>query len=289
MDDNARWAAVVKRDTRADGVFVYCVKTTQIFCRPNCRARLARRSNVEFFSTTAEAQAAGYRACKRCRPLLVKYTPEADKIQKACTMLDTQSRDAPFPGLDRLAREAGLTKHHFHRLFKRETGLTPREYAILIRGDSSSDATASTCETPGPQLSSDIGISPMTDVIQSGFTDAQHLITRATSHDRLPDIEMTIVYYNIVHTIYGYFLITFERGQVTHMELGTSPSDLLESLASLFPSSYYIHFCIESADVDDAAIFRTQTHALIEALENPTGKLLDVSPMLALPQFEGPA
>jgi len=68
LDDNSRWAAVVGRDGAADGVFYYSVKTTGVYCRPSCAARLARRENVRFHPTRAEAEAAGFRPCKRCKP-----------------------------------------------------------------------------------------------------------------------------------------------------------------------------------------------------------------------------
>lgn len=131
----ARWAAIRDRDSHAEGCFVYCIKTTKIFCRPTCKARLCRRSNVEFYETNAEAQAAGYRACKRCKPELAKFVPEADQsIDRVREMLERLPNDAPLPKLDTLAASTGLTKYHFHRCFKKATGLTPREYALSRRG-----------------------------------------------------------------------------------------------------------------------------------------------------------
>ncbi|EME45564.1 hypothetical protein DOTSEDRAFT_128644, partial [Dothistroma septosporum NZE10] len=124
-----RWAAIRDRDAHAEGFFVYCVKTTKIFCRPTCKARLCRRSNVEFCETNAEAQAAGYRACKRCKPELANFVPEADQsIENVRRMLEQLPQDAVLPKLDALAASAGLTKYHFHRCFKKPTGMTPREY-----------------------------------------------------------------------------------------------------------------------------------------------------------------
>lgn len=146
-DDAQKWAAVSTRDPAADGAFVYCVKTTKIFCRPTCKARLARRSNVEFFVAATEAERAGYRACKRCRPELAQFTPQADKIEEVCAMLRRRPKDAPLPQLERMARCAGLTKHHFHRLFKRETGLTPRQYVLANRRARREDEHASQTES----------------------------------------------------------------------------------------------------------------------------------------------
>ncbi|EMC95816.1 hypothetical protein BAUCODRAFT_44242, partial [Baudoinia panamericana UAMH 10762] len=130
---NERWQAVVDKDKTFDGAFVYAVKTTGIFCRPVCKARLARRSNVDFYDSASNAVEAGFRACKRCQPQLAAFDPTAGSIAKVCSILQSLPPDSPSPRLESLAKQAGLTKHHFHRLFKRETGLTPREYALSCR------------------------------------------------------------------------------------------------------------------------------------------------------------
>ncbi|KXS97997.1 hypothetical protein AC578_8749 [Pseudocercospora eumusae] len=132
--DNERWNAVRARDPLADGCFVYCVKTTKIYCRPICKARLAQRSNIEFFTTIVEAMQAGYRACKRCKPELDIYIPEGEQsIFKIQRLLEDLPEGAPLPKLEVLASEAGLTKYHFHRSFKKATGESPREYALSRR------------------------------------------------------------------------------------------------------------------------------------------------------------
>ena len=130
--DEARWAAVVSRDAQADGQFFYAVRTTGVFCRPSCGARPARRENVSFFATGAEAEAAGFRACKRCRP--TESPPAARRAEiaaEACRAIETA--ETP-PSLAELARTAGLSPHHFHRVFKAATGVTPKGYADAHRG-----------------------------------------------------------------------------------------------------------------------------------------------------------
>lgn len=133
--DTSRWAAVVARNKASDGLFVYSVRTTKIYCRPTCGARLPRRNNVGFFDTPSLAEAAGFRACKRCKPDLVSYTPQDDVIRKACDTICLWSLGDENPSLETLATQAGLTKHHFHRMFKRKTGLTPRQFAMALRAD----------------------------------------------------------------------------------------------------------------------------------------------------------
>jgi AraC family transcriptional regulator of adaptative response/methylated-DNA-[protein]-cysteine methyltransferase len=126
-----RWAAVVARDVRADGDFVYSVKTTGVYCRPSCGSRTARPENVEFHATAAEAERAGFRACKRCRPNnTARRSVQAALIAELCRYIE--SADEP-PTLDMLGRHAGVSAYHLHRLFKAATGVTPRQYADAHR------------------------------------------------------------------------------------------------------------------------------------------------------------
>ena len=126
-----RWAAVVARDTRADGDFVYAVRTTGVYCRPSCGSRTARPENVEFHATAAEAELAGFRACKRCRPNhMARGVVQSALIAELCRYIE--SADQP-PTLDMLARRAGVSAYHLHRLFKAVTGVTPRQYADAHR------------------------------------------------------------------------------------------------------------------------------------------------------------
>jgi AraC family transcriptional regulator of adaptative response/methylated-DNA-[protein]-cysteine methyltransferase len=129
--DDARWAAIVARDAAADGRFFYSVRTTGVYCRPSCGARLPRRENVAFHATPAAAERAGFRPCKRCRP---DQAAPADRraalVAAACRRIEHDER---APRLDELARDAGLSPYHFHRTFKAVTGLTPRAYAASHR------------------------------------------------------------------------------------------------------------------------------------------------------------
>ena len=126
-----RWAAVVARDHRADGVFYYSVATTGVYCRPSCASRRARPENVRFHASRADAEASGFRPCKRCKPdrppLLQDW---AARVAGACRLIERS--DTPL-SLGDLARSAGISSYHFHRVFKRVTGLTPRDYATAHR------------------------------------------------------------------------------------------------------------------------------------------------------------
>jgi AraC family transcriptional regulator of adaptative response/methylated-DNA-[protein]-cysteine methyltransferase len=129
--DDARWAAIMARDATHDGKFYFSVATTGIYCRPSCPARRPKRLHVRFHATAEDAERAGFRPCKRCKPdqpsLFALY---AEKVAKACRQIET-AEDAP--SLDELAREAGLSPYHFHRIFKSVLGVTPKAYAMAHR------------------------------------------------------------------------------------------------------------------------------------------------------------
>ena len=129
--DAERWRAVVARDADADGTFVFAVRTTGVHCRPSCGARRPRRENVEFFATTAAAAAAGFRACKRCRPDRAAATGERKRvIERVCRHIESAERP---PALRELARIAGFSPFHLQRMFRATIGLSPRAYAAAVR------------------------------------------------------------------------------------------------------------------------------------------------------------
>jgi AraC family transcriptional regulator of adaptative response/methylated-DNA-[protein]-cysteine methyltransferase len=129
--DDARWQAILGRDPAAEGVFYYSVRTTGVYCRPTCPARLARRDNVRFHATRYAAEKAGFRPCKRCKPA---ESSQADRhsaiVAEACRAIETAEE---VPSLDDLASAAGMSRFHFHRVFKAHTGLTPRGYTNARR------------------------------------------------------------------------------------------------------------------------------------------------------------
>jgi AraC family transcriptional regulator of adaptative response/methylated-DNA-[protein]-cysteine methyltransferase len=126
-----RWAALRARDAAADGRFFYSVASTGVYCYPSCAARTARRENVAFHASAAEAERAGFRPCKRCRPdLPPRATREAALVARACRAIE--AAETP-PSLAELAEAAGVSRFHFHRLFRRVAGVTPKAYAEAER------------------------------------------------------------------------------------------------------------------------------------------------------------
>jgi AraC family transcriptional regulator of adaptative response/methylated-DNA-[protein]-cysteine methyltransferase len=127
--DDARWDALRRRD--GESSFTYAVLTTGIYCRSTCAARLPRRENVRFFASPAAAEKAGYRPCKRCRPTEASAAErQAAVIAKACRLIEQAEE---LPSLDALAAAAGMSRFHFHRVFKAVTGVTPKAYGDAHR------------------------------------------------------------------------------------------------------------------------------------------------------------
>jgi AraC family transcriptional regulator, regulatory protein of adaptative response / methylated-DNA-[protein]-cysteine methyltransferase len=128
---NPLWARVLARDRSMDGRFYYSVSTTGIYCRPSCASRTANPKNVRFHDSIADAETAGFRACKRCKP--DQLSPEAQnagKVARICRLIEQAEE---VPPLAQLARAAGLSPGYFHRVFKAVTGVTPKEYAAAHR------------------------------------------------------------------------------------------------------------------------------------------------------------
>lgn len=126
LAEGARWQALKAKDKAADGSFVYAVRTTGVYCRPSCGSRPARPENVAFYDTAEAAAAAGYRACKRCRP---GEPSDAERraalVARACAII--AEAEEP-PTLDALSAAVGVSAFHFHRIFKAVMGITPKAY-----------------------------------------------------------------------------------------------------------------------------------------------------------------
>ncbi|HEY3917050.1 MAG TPA: bifunctional DNA-binding transcriptional regulator/O6-methylguanine-DNA methyltransferase Ada [Stellaceae bacterium] len=129
----ARWRAVLARDPAADGAFFYAVRTTGVYCRPSCPSRRPNHENVAFYDDREAATRAGYRPCKRCRPdALAPAAQQAAIIAQACRLIETAEEE---PSLAVLAKAAGMSRFHFHRVFKAATGVTPKAYAAARRAE----------------------------------------------------------------------------------------------------------------------------------------------------------
>jgi AraC family transcriptional regulator, regulatory protein of adaptative response / methylphosphotriester-DNA alkyltransferase methyltransferase len=142
LEDDVMWEAVNSCDSKYDGIFLYAVKTTKIFCRPSCKSRTPLRENTLYFSALSLAIKEGFRPCKRCRPDLLEAPNENSIIDFTQKIMD--EKYASTLTLDILAKDVGMSKYHLQRLFKKNTGFTPQEYLTKVRMLNSSNLIKST-------------------------------------------------------------------------------------------------------------------------------------------------
>jgi AraC family transcriptional regulator, regulatory protein of adaptative response / methylated-DNA-[protein]-cysteine methyltransferase len=126
-----RWVHLIARDRTADGEFYYSVATTSVYCRPSCASRLANPKNVRFHDSIADAEAAGFRACRRCKP--DQPAAEVQNVEMVVRARRLMEQAEETPTFAELAHAAGLSRHYFHRIFKAVTGVTPKAYAEAHR------------------------------------------------------------------------------------------------------------------------------------------------------------
>jgi AraC family transcriptional regulator, regulatory protein of adaptative response / methylated-DNA-[protein]-cysteine methyltransferase len=228
MEEIEYWEAVCSRNRAFDGVFVYAVRSTGIFCRPSCPSRRPRREHVQFFDSSAEAERAGFRACRRCQPeKRTSDEPNLALVQRICRYL-TESRDE-IPTLAELAQEFHLSPYHLQRTFKRIVGVTPRQYAEaqrlerfkagLRQGDSVTDALYEagypSNSSAYTQAARQFGMSP-TAYKRGGATDITYALTESPL---------------------GWLLVAGTTKGLCAVRLGDSPAALEAELASEFPAA----------------------------------------------------
>lgn len=224
----SRWTAIVNRDEQADGQFFYSVKTTGVYCRPSCPSRQARRENVQFHDSCAEAERAGFRPCRRCQPNGPKLTDQyATIITTACRTIETS--ETP-PALDTLACAAGLSRFHFHRLFKQHTGLTPKAYATAHR-----DATL---RRALPQRAT------VTEAIyEAGFNSNSRFYEKSSQTlGMAPQSFRTggpgeTIRFALAECSLGSLLVAASAKGICALALGDSPDQLLRDLQDQFPKA----------------------------------------------------
>lgn len=131
-DYESQWQAVLAKDTRFDGQFVFAVSSTGIYCRPSCPARRPRRDRVSFFPLPEAAEQSGFRACKRCHPRQASLTDaQVEMVQRACRLIEGSLEE--MMNLETLGNHLGLSSFHLQRTFKNIMGVTPRDYAEICR------------------------------------------------------------------------------------------------------------------------------------------------------------
>lgn len=229
--DDARWAAVVARDKSARELFVFSVVTTGVYCRPSCPARLPKRENVAFYETCADAEAAGFRPCKRCNP----REPSLDhrnalKVAKVCRLIETAEEE---PKLEELAEAAGLSPHHFHRVFRSITGVTPKAYAAAHRQTRARK-----------QLKRSRSVTEA--IHDAGFNSSSRFYARSsemlgmTPSDFRAGGEDTQMKFAIGKCSLGSILVSASERGVTAIMIGDDPAALRRDLENSFPRARLI-------------------------------------------------
>ena len=245
-----RWAAVERRDPAFDGRFVYSVRTTGVYCRPSCPSRAARRANVAFHADPDAAEAAGFRPCLRCAPHLPPLAErQREAVARVCRLIDAADE---APDLDSLAQAAGMSRFHFHRVFKAQTGITPKAYAAARRGERVRRGLAQ--GAPVLDALFDAGYGSSTRF----YAGAQAVLGMAPAHYRAGGRGETIRF-AIGQCSLGAILVAATARGICAILIGDAPAPLLDDLQARFPQA-----ALEGAD---AAFGQTvaQVVALVEA------------------------
>lgn len=226
VESDPRWAAMRARDASADGTFFYSVSTTGVYCRPSCAARPARPEHVAFHATAEAAERAGFRPCKRCKP---DQPPLAERqaalVARLCRFIE---RSDEAPTLDALAREAGLSVFHVHRLFKSVTGVTPRAYAAAHRADRVRDELLTTRNVTEAIFAAGYGSSGRFYASSNEMLGMEPTVYRAGGTD-------VAIRFAVGECSLGSILVAATPRGVCAILLGDDPEELTRDLQRRFP------------------------------------------------------
>lgn len=221
-DRSTAWRAVQQRDRSYDGRFVYAVSSTRIFCRPSCPSRRPTAAKVEFFTLAADAERAGYRPCKRCQPT---GTDDVNPVAKICQYISEHSDDRLT--LSTLASVVGMSPFHLQRRFKREMGITPKEFhhaerrlrlsSRLRAGDTVSRATY------------EVGFGSSSRVYERSLGMTPAAVRKGGSGERIQ--------FSIVDSPFGRLLVAYTERGVCSVALGESDDALEKTFRGQFPAA----------------------------------------------------
>jgi len=226
-----RWTSVLARDATADGSFYYSVRTTGVYCKPSCAARTPRPENVQFYKSLDEAEQAGFRPCKRCKPDQPALAEQHAAII-AATCQQIEHSETPIQ-LGDLANAAGMSAYHFHRIFKAVTGLTPKAYSsahraqrlrnVLSKGGSVTDAIY------------EAGYNS-----NSRFYEKSREVLGMTPSNYRSGGTNTEIRFAIGECMLGSILVASSRIGVCAIFLGDEPDKLVRDLQDAFPRAHLI-------------------------------------------------
>ncbi len=229
LDAEPRWRAVLARDRRYDGAFVYAVRSTGIYCRPSCASRKPRRGQVAFFPLPEAAERAGFRPCRRCRPTQPRAAdPRVPLVRNACLLIDAHP-DQPA-SLATLSARSGTTPHALLRAFRAVLGLTPRQYRDERRLDRFKT-----------QLKARKHVSPA--LYEAGYGSTSRVYERA--HETLGMTPATYgrggagmrIAYTVVPCALGRLLVAATERGICRIGIGAADPALERGLRAEFPAA----------------------------------------------------
>lgn len=223
-----RWAAVVARDSNANGQFFYAVKTTGVYCRPSCGSRTPKPENVSFYLTTEDVEHAGFRPCKRCKPNqppLVKQ--HAALVARLCRMIESTETEL---SLDELARSAQMSTFHLHRIFKAIIGVTPKAYAAAHRAQ---------------KIRKELGYSESvtTAIYKAGYNSSGRFYEKSNQVLGMSPTNFragganTVIHFAVGECSLGAILVAASKLGVCAILLGDDPDALARDLQDRFPNA----------------------------------------------------
>jgi len=238
IDSNdLRWAAVMQRDRKADGEFVYAVRSTGVYCLPSCTSRKPGRQQVKFYALPDAAEQAGFRACKKCRPGSVRPRDTmAMAVESVCRRIeerlqsDAEDASAASLKLSALSAPTGMSPHQLQRAFRSLMGITPRQYADTQRMK---------------RLKSRLrkGDDVTTALYDAGFGSSSRLYERAPSHLGMTPAAYRQggagmeIQYTVTNTPLGRMLVGATSRGISALYLGSSDAALEEALREEYPKA----------------------------------------------------
>ena len=227
------WQAVLQRAPTYDGSVIYAVRTTGIYCRPICPSRRPNRANVRFFADSKDAQSAGYRACLRCLPDQPRQeNRNSSLVKRVCHQIDSHLDQHPdgLPSLAQLSQAVDISASHLQRVFKKETGLTPRQYAHAGRLERFKSLVRD-------------GNAVTTALFDSGFSSSSRLYEDADGQFGMTPGRYrrggagTTIRYLVAESPLGALLVAATGKGICSVKLGDDPSALLKDLRAEFPAA----------------------------------------------------
>src|SRR6202167_5872386 len=269
--NDRRWQAVLARDSKQDGAFVFGVSSTGVFCRPSCPAKRPRRENVTFFLHALEAEQAGYRACLRCRPKAVDGNPQSALVRAVCRYIEQHIKDRLTLGL--LAKEFRRSSFHLQRTFKSVLGVSPKAYIDAIRLRQIKQNLQAGHDVTTTLYAAGYGSSSRLyerTAAQLGMTPEKYRRGAVAAVVRYTIVQDTIVRDTIAGSPLGRMLIAATDKGICSIQFADSDEQLQQGLMREFP------FATRRRDDDAMAVWRLNLTRLMEGRETNPSIPLDI-------------